>query len=268
MMPKTIHQTPRKGAKLAGLAAILLLFFACGRASGPPTSVEAQSRSSNKRSHSPLPLPNDPAQSPFIVPPDLAVITIGLSTTQPSFAASTQLLQDKAELLLAKITEGEGCVARGLDYRQPIQPVGQYFRWDADQYTSQIDVELNIALDGLASVTDRIQRLDDCVQRIPQFANKDTKKEEAIAVALSPVLFTLRDSSVYRDELLQKRFAPLQAVADAAQAPGQFRASQTQCTSNGEVMIVARSLSGVELDVNFECTRFGSDGEESGEAEQ
>lgn len=267
MLPKTVNQAPRQGVKLAGLVGVMLLFFACGRASGPPSSVEAQSRSYDERPHATLPLPNDPAQRPFIVPPDLAVMTVSLSTTQSSFAASTQLLQDKADLLLTKVAEGEGCVARVLDYRQPIQPLGQYFRWDADQYSSQIDMELNISLDGLASVTARIQRLDDCVQRIPQFEDKDTKKDGAIAVALSPAMFTLRDSNVYRDDLLQKRFAPLQAVADAAQPPGQFKASQTECTSNGEVMIVARSLGGVELDVNFECTRFGGDGEEAGETE-
>lgn len=249
--------------KTTALAGAMLLFFACGRASGPPSSVGAQSRSYDSEPRQALTLPEDPAQQPFVVTPELAVMTVSLSTTQESFSASTQLLQDKTNVLLSKVGEGEGCTARILDYRQPVQPLGKYFRWDADQYTSQMDVELAIDLDGLTSVTDRIQRLDDCVQRIPQFTTADTNKEEAIAIALSEAMPTVRDASVHRDALLQRRFEPLQAVAATAQPPEQFQSSQTQCTSNGSVMIVGRSLIGIELDVNFECKRLGLDHTES-----
>ena len=246
-------------AKTSALAGTLLLAFACGRASGPPSSVVAQSRSYDSDARQTLSLPDDPARQPFVVPPELVVMTVSLSATQESFATSTQQLQEKTDLLMTKVGEGKSCTAKILDYRQPVQPSGRYFRWDADRYTSQMDVELEIALEGLTSVSERIQRLDDCVQRIPQFTDADTKKEEAIAIALSAAMPTVRDASVHRDTLLQRRFEPLQAVASAAQPPGQFEAAQTQCTSNGDVMIVGRSLSGIELDVNFECDRLGND---------
>ena len=261
---RDVGQRTNRATKLVGFAGILFLFFACGRASGPPESVNAQSRSYDSQPAAPLPAPSDPARQPFIVPPEVAVMTVSLVTTQESFAASTQLVQEKAALLVTQVEEGNGCTARIVDYRQPVQPLGKYFRWDADQYTSQIDVEMKIDLDGLNSVTERIQRLDDCVQRMPQFADKDTKKEEAIAVSLSTAMPTIRDASVHRDQLLQRRFAPLQAVVNTAQPPGQFKATQTQCTSNGDVRIVARSLSGIELDVNFECDRLRMDEGEAG----
>ncbi|MEM9213058.1 MAG: hypothetical protein AAGD25_01655 [Cyanobacteria bacterium P01_F01_bin.150] len=262
-----VQNSANKAAKLVGLAGTLVLFFSCGRASGPPSSVIAQSsRSDDSRGYAEAVVPNDPARQPFLIPPDLAVMTVSLSTTQSSFSASTQLLQEKADLLLTKVGEGDGCVARILDYRQPTQPAGKYFRWDGDQYTSQIDLALDIDFDGLSSVTNRIQRLNNCIQRIPQFVDKDTKKEEAILVVLSAAMPTIRDASVHRDELLQRRFAPLQSVVDAAQPPGLFKAEQTRCTSNGDVRIVERTLSGVELDVNFECVQLEE--KETGTAEQ
>lgn len=248
-----INQILTKIVQNTVLASTLLLVFACGRASGPPSSVIAQSRSYDSEPHQALPLPDDPARQSFVVSPELAVMMVKLSTTQATFEASTQLLQDKASLLLSEVGAGEGCKVDIVDYRQPVQS-GTYLRWDADQYTSQMNLAIEISFETLTSVTERMQQLDNCVQRIPTFIHKDTKQEEAIAVALSPAMPTIRDASVHRDDLLQRRFAPLQAVAVATQPPEQFKAAHTQCTSNGTVEIVARTLSGIELDVHFECS--------------
>lgn len=246
---------------MTALMGTLLLFFACGRASSPRTSI-AQSRSSYD---APIdtPSPSDPAQQPFVVPPELAIISARLSTTQPSFAAATQLLQEKTDRLLSDVNAGSFCGANILDYRQPVPPLDKYFRWDADQYTSQIDVEIEVSFEGVTAISERIQRLDDCIQRIPEFATVETKKEEAIAMALSPALPTIQDPTIHREALLLRQFAPLQAVADAAQPPSQFTAIATQCTSNGDVKIVGRSLSGIELAVDFECHRDGFASSES-----
>lgn len=92
-----------KKIKIAALVSTVLLAFACGRASAPP-SVDAQSRSSyDSEPRQPLSLPKDPAQQPLVVSPDMVLMTISLSTTQETFGASTQVLQSKTAQLITEM---------------------------------------------------------------------------------------------------------------------------------------------------------------------
>ncbi|MGK7890852.1 MAG: SIMPL domain-containing protein [Leptolyngbyaceae cyanobacterium] len=248
--------TVAKLAKPIALGGLLLIAFACGRASSPPSSVAQSYAGLSRQSQTPPSPPHyDPANPRFIVPPELAVMTITITTVDESFAASTQLVQAKTQALLDAVTAGPGCSAQISDYAQPVQPLGRYLRRNAKQYISQMTIDLEIDLDGLTQVRDRLQRLDDCVSRIPEFIDEDGQEDEAIAMTLSAVLPTVRDATVHRSALLQQRFQALQAVATAQQPPPQFQPSDLVCTSNGTVSIVSHQLSGVELAVDFSCDR-------------
>ena len=239
---------------------LLLVIFACGRASGPPASSTAQSVAGGRESAPAVtPPPYDPAIPRFIVPPERAIMTVTIRATEKSFAGSTQLVQDKTTTLLESVNAGSGCMATMIDYLQPVQPLGKYLRPDAKQYTSQMVVELDISLTGMTDIGDRIQRLDDCLGRIPELIEDKDGDDEAIAMTLSSVVPTLRDATVHRDALLQERFKALEEVAAAAQPPGQFQSSRTVCTSDGTVRIISHQLSGIELDVDFDCDQNPGD---------
>ena len=206
-------------AKSTALMGTLLIFFACGRASSPRTSI-AQSRSSYDAPRIDTPSPSDPAQQSFVVPPELAIISARLSTTQESFADATQLLQEKTNLLLSDVNAGSTCSAKILDYRQPIPSQEKYFRWDAEQYTTQMDLEIRVSFEGVTSISERIQRLDDCTQRIPQFTTSETKEEEAIALTVSPALLTIKDPAAPSRDSFAASVCPPTSCSQCSSASG------------------------------------------------
>ena len=250
--------------KVMTLAGLLFVAYACGRTSAPSSSV-AQSRSDYDSSRIQTVSAQDPALQRFIVPPELALMTLSLVATEESFPESTQLLQDSAAAVVEAV-DGNGCSARMLEYTQPALSWGQSGLYDG-RYSSQIDVEVEVSFAGLNEVGDRITRLDECVQLIPEFTTDNGKRDARLAIATSSVMPTLQDANRYRDELLQQRFTALQEVAAAANPPGQFEASKTVCTSDGTVKIVNRNISGIELDVDFYCEQgefHGGNSEENG----
>jgi hypothetical protein len=70
---------------------------------------------------------------------------------------------------------------------------------------------------------------------------------------------TIRDVGKYRQKLLRAKLIPLQEVTKLPNPPAQFKAEDTRCTSQGIVKIVNRSLSGIELDIDLDCYRFGNE---------
>jgi len=150
---------------------------------------------------------------------------------------------------------GVGCSARIADYTQPLQKLAARGKSDASSYTSTINVELEMTFTSLDTIDDRIERLDDCLGRIPD-ADAKSEDKEAIALSFSAIVPTIRDVSVHRDTLLQQHFDRLSAVAAADAPPSQFQASETRCTSDGTVSIVSRQLSGIELAVDLTCKQL------------
>ena len=87
------------------------------------------------------------------------------------------------------------------------------------------------------------------------YLTKLQKKQNNVSVDLvvSDVMPTIQNAEKYREKLLESKLTALKQVANLPEPATQFQASDTRCTSKGIVKVVKRSLSGIELDIDFEC---------------
>ncbi len=247
-LPKTIF-----------LTCFLLFFLSCSR-SQTSSSVTSQSyRSTPKRNYSKNVSLQDPAINRFIVPPEIAIMRTRITATASSFAAVAKLIEVNSEKVITSISSTEGCSANILDYQHPVEYIsGKAIVADAKKYSSHLELEILISFAEMEQVRERIKRVNDCLQVIPKLAieNSQEDKNASIYLALSDVMPTIQNAGKYRKKLLEGKFTGLKEVANLSDPATQFNASDTRCTSKGIVKVVDRNLSGIELDIDFDCHRL------------
>lgn len=240
------------------IGSLLLLFYSCRKNNSPFTIAQSPSLSENTQQ--PNTVTNDPTSDRFIIPPEIAIMQVSIRATDRSFAKTFELIDANTEKVLQSINNTEGCQADLSDYQHPEEASSNrsYSSENSDNliYTSSSYLEITISFDNNNSVKKRIQQLNNCLQAVPRL--KSENKDSSISLNISKPIPTVKNVSEYRKQLLETKFSPLQEVADLSETPSQFNASDTKCTSKGEVQIVSRSLSNIELDIDFNCQQFNN----------
>lgn len=239
------------------LTCFLLLFLSCSRTQNQSSSLTAQSyRTSSDNSYRQKFSLKDPAISRFIVTPEIAMMRANISATASSFAAVTNLLEVNSKKAIESITSKEGCSAKILDYQHPVEISGKKILADKRKYSGRLELEISMSFAEMKDIKERIQRVNDCLQAIPELSIEQTKENTSIYLVLSDVMPTIQNAGKYRQQLLEAKFASLKDVANLSKPATQFSSSDTRCTSKGIVQVVERSLSGIELDIDFDCYRL------------
>jgi hypothetical protein len=247
------------------VTSLLLLFFSCSRSNNSNPSVIAQSNSSaSVSSESEYSSPNqqttfvsyDPAKKRFLVSPEIAVMQAKVSAKGKSFAEAAQLIEVNSDKVIKNLAAVQGCSATITNYQYPTEEFGKRVLDDTPVYFSSLEIDILISFDGLNSTSDRIKRLNNCVQALPELKLDTTEKNISIGLSLSEAIPTIKNLDNYRQQLLEAKFSSLQEVTNLAAAPSQFQANETKCTSKGIVQIANRSLSNIELDIDFNCQQF------------
>ncbi len=251
----------RKLSKVLYLTCFLWLFPSCSSSQTSSSSVTTQSyRTQSDRSYGQKFLLKDPAISSFIVPPEIAVMRARISATAGSFAEVAKSIEVNAETVLKSVNSQEGCSASIIDYQHPVEMIsGKKILADKRKYSSRLQLEILISFAEMKDIKERIKQVNDCLQAIPEVTIQKPKESISIYLALSDVMPTIQNVGKYRQQLLKAKFNGLKEVANLSEPATQFSASDTRCTSKGIVKVVERSLSGIELDVDFDCYRVGNE---------
>lgn len=251
--------------KSLATASLLLLFFSCStRDRAVPrqgrdrfSSVIAQrSESYSEREQSTI-ANNDPAIKKFIVPSEIAIINGNVRVTSSSYSEAFNLINNSAETLSEKINAIDNCTVEIIDYKHPVKTYSKRSLNDNIRYHSSLDILITAAFNSANSVLEKSQQLNQCLQAIPQIESDNQSQNTDLKLNLSPALPTIINANKYRQQILESKFIQLQKVANLSDNPPQFDASETKCTSNGDVQIVSRTLNNIELDVDFKCQQFG-----------
>ena len=238
----------------------LFLFLACGASQ---ISQRGYSRRdySNDNSYSQKSLTEDVAFSRFTVPTEIAVINISLDAYGTSFSEVSNLIELNAEKILKNVSSEKGCSAN----IQDSVPASQKILYDnqreissSSSSRSNLGLEILISFSEINTIQERMKQVNKCLQKIHELEFEKTKEDTRIHIFMSKVLPTIRDANSYRKKLLEHKLSSLQEVANIKQQPLQFNASSTQCTSNGIVEIINRSLNEIELDIDFKCRLEGN----------
>lgn len=241
------------------IGSLLLLFYSCNRNNSP--SITAQSPSLTENTQQPNTVIDDRRSDLLFVPPEIAIMQAKLQATGDSFAKTFELIDANADRVIQSINNTDGCRAELFDYQHPQEANNNrsYSSKNSDNliYTSSLDLEITISFDNNNSVKERIQQLNNCLQAIPQLTSEDSENNR-ISLNVAQPIPTVKNASEYRQQLLETKFASLQEVANLSETPSQFDASNTKCTSKGNVQIINRSLSEIELDIDFNCQQFGN----------
>ena len=246
-----------KFPKIIWLASILLVFISCSHNERSTSSVQARSYDYVEKDN--FAALADPAGDRFIVIPELAVMSAKIRSSSSSFSQTSKLLETGAERLLSNVNNVAGCSAKITNYQHPIVNTSRKVSLsDKDKYVGNLGVEILILFAKEQDIKQRIQQLNSCVQGIPQLKVEEAEldKNASIYLSLSQVMPTIKQASKYRQKLLEFKFKPLKEVGNISDPAAQFKASDTKCTSKGIVQVVDRSLSGIELDIDFDCRRF------------
>lgn len=235
------------------LTCFLLIFLACSRNQTSSSSVIAQSYRSESNQNN---LPQDPAINRFIVPPEMAVMSVKIRSRASSFLRVTELLEASSAKLLKSISKIEGCSAKVVEYHHPslIDSSKRILSYPQN-YSNAMELEIQISFAEMKDINERITQINNCLQAISQLKIEQPQedKDASIYLSLSRVMPTINDVGKYRKKLLQGKFTGLKEVANYSEPATQFRASDTRCTSQGTVEVINRSLSGIELDIDFDC---------------
>ena len=243
------------------ISSLLLLFYSCNKNNSPSTT--AQSPTYSEESEQPNIATEVPDSDRFAVPPEIAIMQAKLRATNNSFAKTFELIEANTDTVLQSINNTEGCRADLIDYQHPEEASSNsnrsYGTENSDNliYAGSLDVEITISFDDANSVKERIQQLNKCLQALPQLTSDDSENS-SISLNVSKPIPTLKNASEYRKQLLETKYASLQEVANLSETPSQFNASDTKCTSKGNIQIINRSLSNIELDIDFSCQQFGN----------
>ena len=236
-----------KRSKIVYFTCLLWLLFSCNRSQMSSSSVSAYQTSSSAKEFS----LEDPAINRFIVIPEIAVMKTKIRVTASSFDEVAKLIEVNSQKVLKSIDNIEGCSARILDYQHPVEQragkLGKAFLF------SSLELEILISFAEMKNVKERIKRVNNCLQGIPELTIEKKQKNVTIHHVRSDVMPTIQNAQKYRQKLLESKFTALKEVANLSEPATQFNASDTRCTSKGIVKVVKRSLSGIELDIDFDC---------------
>ncbi|BAZ43214.1 hypothetical protein NIES4102_02140 [Chondrocystis sp. NIES-4102] len=238
---------------LIWLTCCLLLFISCGSNSNSDPSVKARSSAYESDPYEKNYLPQDPALARFIVAPEIAVAIANLSFNANSIDEIIKLTETNSQSFLNSLNTVKGCTAKIINYQYPLS--NNYNRNvinNEQEYFHSLDIEITISLAETKDIKQRLNQINNCLEAIPKQNNN-----EMVSLTLSEVMPTIKDVNQYRQKLLEAKIKPLQEVAKIPNPPTQFKATDTRCTSQGIVEIVNRSLNGIELNIDFNCSRFG-----------
>ncbi|MCC0177387.1 hypothetical protein I4641_10405 [Waterburya agarophytonicola K14] len=244
--------------KIFYLTCFLLLFLSCSKNQTTSSSVRASNSSYRYESKNINP-PQDPAIARFVVAPEIAIMGAEINTTASSFDEVIELMEINSQKVINSVAKIEGCSAKITDYQHPgIINYSKAVISDTQKYSSSMKLEILISFDRAKDIRERIEQMNNCLGTIPQLKLEDSpeNKNKSIYLALSNIIPTIKDGGKYRQKILEAKFKPLKEVASFDQPPTQFDAADTKCTSKGIVRVVDRSLSGIELDVDFDCSRL------------
>ena len=236
-----------KRAEIVYFTCLLWLLFSCNRSQLSSSSVSAYRTSSGTEKLS----LEDPAINRFTVIPEMAVMRTTISATASSFVETAKLIEVNSEKVLTSINSIEGCSARIVDYQHPVNR--REGKLGKTHLFSSLEVETLISFAEMKDVKERIKRVNDCLQAIPKLTTGKNPNNVRVNLVVSDVMPTIQNAEKYREKLLESKFTALKQVANLPEPATQFQASDTRCTSKGIVKVVKRSLSGIELDIDFEC---------------
>lgn len=241
------------------MGSLLLLFYSCNKNNSPSTIAQSPSYSENTQQPNTV---TDALKSDrFLVPPEIAIMQANIRATNKSFTKTFELIETNTDRVIQSINNTDGCRADILNYQHSEEASSNrdygFKNFDDLIYTSSLDLEITISFDNNNSVKERIQQLNNCIQAVPQLTSDDSENG-SISLNLSQPIPTVKNASEYRKQLLGTKFASLQEVANLSETPSQFNASDTKCTSKGNIQIINRSLSNIELDIDFNCQQFGN----------
>jgi len=246
-----------KFPKIIWLSSIFLVFISCTQSERSFDSVQASSYDSVAGDN--FSSIADPASDRFIIAPEIAVMSAKITSYSSSFAETTKLLETGSNQLLGAVGAVAGCSAKITDYQHPVVNNSRKVSLsDKNRYLGNLEIEILISLAKTEDINQRMQQLNKCLQAIPKLkvASTPSDKNASIYLSLSQVMPTIKQQGKYRQELLEFKFKPLKEVGNISNPATQFNASDTKCSSTGIVQIISRSLSGIELDINFDCSRF------------
>jgi hypothetical protein len=238
--------------KILYLACLLLFSLSCSKNQTKSSSISASNYHYQLNNHD---IPEDPAMSRFIVTPEIAVMKGEIVTTASSFNEVIQLLKTNSDQLINSVSKIKGCSVNIRDYQHPIVSNSSKAIFDnAKKYSSSV-LEIKISFAQTKNIQERIQQINNCLQAIPELKIDNFQKDQnaSVYLTLSRVMPTIKDGEKYRTQLLATKFARLKEVTKFPQAVGQFQSLNSNCTSEGIVQVMNRSLSGIELDIDFSC---------------
>jgi len=242
------------------LSCFLFLFLSCSQSktTTSSSSVRASSYSyeSNNNSVSP---PRDPASDRFIVAPEIATISAVINATAGSFDETAELLTTNSKKLINSVTKIEGCSANIIDYQHPVAYNSRKIATsDSQKYSGNMELEISANFAQAKDITARIKQLNSCLQAIPRLQVEDSpeEKDKSINLSVSKAMPTVKNAGKHRQQLLKAKFVALKELTNLTEPANQFKASDIACTSLGNVNVVDRSLSGIELDIDLDCHRL------------
>lgn len=254
-----------KLSHLIALSSCLVVFFACGNNKTSNRSVTAQnSRSSisssdwEDRGKKTTTFPGDPARDRFLVDPEIAIMNLTLRVSGNSFSEANDLITSNTNLIFKGINQTKGCNVEITDYSHPQKTYRQKVLSNDVPFSSNQEMKATISFAGMNDIQARMQQVNKCMQTISELKlDNPAPKKTSVHLNVTNPLPTITNANKYRKQLLASKFSGLKEVAAIAENPTQFNAKDTKCTTNGNVSITKRSLSKLELDVNFNCQQFG-----------
>ncbi|MBL4683419.1 MAG: hypothetical protein JKY37_02425 [Nannocystaceae bacterium] len=228
---------------------LLVGALGCGLGSGPDgASVHRGGSGASYRGEQ---APREPAATVLAahqlrVVPDVAQVAVDVRLRAKTFEESVDLGRSVTPSLRARWSQDEGCASTQLDRSVPE-------RVSDKSWTSTVHFELRVSLKGMETVEQRAQQIEMCIGRV--HAVEGDPKLAGVTIVVGRPSFELHDPTVYQQQLLRRRFAPLLTVASTTGAPSQFNVQALECTSQGSIRVVQRTLAGLTLEVDFDCNR-------------
>jgi len=235
-----------------------LFFLSCATSQNNSSSIAI--RSDGYESNSVNNTEADPALSRFIVPPELGVVQGRIRSSGTSFGEVTELLKTISNKLESGVAQTKGCSFNLIDYKHPFSTWSsrKSLGSKSNKFSGSLKFEVLISLAETNNIRERIKQINSCLQAIPslELEPEQQDKDTKINFYLSGVLPTVKDAGKYRQELLKFKSKPFKEVVKLAEPATQFDANDTKCTSQGIVTIASRTLSAIELDIDFDCRRL------------
>lgn len=218
-----------------GLASTL----ACGSSDG----ISSYSSRSKTTASAQGPEPFEAADRGYVVAPDRALMRVRVSGDGESGAAARGALKSAMDAVQQAAKAG-GCAATVAEYTTP-RPGG----WDGWKGSAELRVEVDLR--EAPDVGARIAAVDGCIGPIAELSDREGDGQH-IDVAMSGLMYSLDDPDGHAAALWARHGERLARVSAAAGAP-QMHPEDLRCTTQGNVSVVSRSISGIGLELDMGC---------------